>query len=113
MPSLAGCHTSLPAPHFPHACPRGWLPSFACLRPTGYSPTHYLDIDIRRVAVLLRVGVTIQADDEDEMPERLLAGCYLTHPDPTRGAPIDPELELFLHDPASAPPLARLNVTVM
>ena len=51
--------------------------------------------------MLLRAGVTIQADDEEDMPERVLAGCYLTHPDPARGASLEPELEKFLQDPAS------------
>ena len=38
-----------------------------------------------------------QAEDDEEMPEQMLAGCYLTHLDPLRGASLKPELEQFLH----------------
>ena len=38
----------------------------------------------------------------------MLAGCYVTNLDPAKAAPIDPELEAYLSDPANhVPPLER------
>lgn len=53
-------------------------------------------------SMLLRGGIIIQAEDDDEMPEQMLAGCYSTHLDSSRGASLDPQLEHFLRDPTSA-----------
>ncbi|KAL1498878.1 hypothetical protein AB1Y20_013402 [Prymnesium parvum] len=56
-------------------------------------------------AMLLRAGLTIQAEEDDELPEQMLAGCYLTHLDPSRGATLDPELLALLQSPSDLSPL--------
>lgn len=64
-------------------------------------------IKARMCALLGRAGVVIEADDDDEMPEQILAGVYLTHLDPSKARSFDPALTRFLSDERNyVPPLA-------
>ena len=51
-------------------------------------------------------GTVIEADDEEEMPEQMLAGVYLTYLDPAKCQPFDPTLTRYLSDERNLmPPL--------
>lgn len=59
-------------------------------------------------SLLVRAGVVIEASADDEMPERILAGTFLTHLDPAQAMPIAPELAAYLSDATNhVPPLNR------
>lgn len=64
-------------------------------------------IKSRMCAMLGRAGVVIEADEDDEMPEQILAGAYLTHLDPSKARSFDPALTRYLSDEKNfVPPLA-------
>ena len=53
-----------------------------------------------------RVGTVIEADDDQDMPEQMLAGVYLTYLDPAKCRPFDPTLTRYLNDERNLmPPL--------
>jgi len=53
-----------------------------------------------------RVGTVIEAEDDADMPEQMLAGVYLTYLDPAKCQPFDPRLTRYLNDEANwIPPL--------
>ena len=60
--------------------------------------------------MLLRGGVVIEADTDDEMPENILAAVNITHIDVNSAPPVASEVAAFLNDQANhVPPLERLR----
>ena len=55
-------------------------------------------------SMLLRAGCLIEAADDAEMPENMLAAACVTHLDPSRAQPIAPEIVAYLNDPANHEP---------
>ena len=61
-------------------------------------------------SMLLRGGVVIEADTDDEMPENILAAVNITHIDVNSAPPVASEVAAFLNDQANhVPPLERLR----
>lgn len=64
-------------------------------------------IKSRMSTCLGRVGTVIEADDDEDMPEQMLAGVYLTYLDPAKCRPFDPTLTRYLNDESNLiPPLS-------
>ena len=60
-------------------------------------------------AMLMRAGVLIEADRDEEMPEQMLSAVYLTHLDSARCATLRPETAAYLLDPRNRiEPLSRV-----
>lgn len=55
-------------------------------------------IKSRMSTCLGRVGTVIEADDDEDMPEQMLTGMYLTYLDPAKCLPFDPTLTRYLND---------------
>ena len=56
--------------------------------------------------MLGRAGVVIQAEGDEEMPEQMLCGNYLTYLDPLKAVVFDPALSHYLSDERNfVPPL--------
>ena len=57
--------------------------------------------------MLGRAGVVIQAEGDEEMPEQMLCGNYLTYLDPAKAVVFDPALSQYLSDERNfVPPLS-------
>ena len=58
------------------------------------------------MALLTTAGTVIEADDDQDLPEQMLAGVYLTYLDPAKCRPFDPTLTRYLNDERNLiPPL--------
>ena len=49
-------------------------------------------------SMLIRGGAVIQAEDDEELPEQMLATSYLTYLDPSKARNFDPILTEYLSD---------------
>jgi len=102
------------------------IPPYKTDRPTRHRhlAQKYLEIDVdihtwgsaalngfntvksRMSAMLGRAGVVIQAEGDEEMPEQMLCGNYLTYLDPLKAVVFDPALSHYLSDERNfVPPL--------
>jgi len=64
------------------------------------------DQTILTMALLTTAGTVIEADDDQDLPEQMLAGVYLTYLDPAKCRPFDPTLTRYLNDERNLiPPL--------
>ena len=64
------------------------------------------DQAILTMALLTTAGTVIEADDDQDLPEQMLAGVYLTYLDPAKCRPFDPTLTRYLNDERNLiPPL--------
>ena len=67
----------------------------------------------KMAGLLPRVAVVVEADTDDEMPEQVIAGVYLTNMDPSLAPTIDAELAAYLNDEANhVKPLPRSKNSV-
>jgi len=66
----------------------------------------------KMASLLPRAAVTIEAEADDEMPEQVLAGVFLSNIDPARATPIAEELAAYLNNAEHHTPALERNSKV-